>query len=128
MLNSVSLMGRFVDIPLLKTTTTGKNVTSFTLAVNDNYSKDKTYWIDCVAWEKTADHICRFYTKGSLICIEGEIQTRTYQDKNGNNRKATEVVVRGTHFCEKKQGTAPELNADNENDFEEIDTEEDLPF
>lgn len=128
MLNSVSLMGRFVDIPLLKTTTTGKNVTSFTLAVNDNYSKDKTYWIDCVAWEKTADHICRFYTKGSLICIEGEIQTRTYQDKNGGNRKVTEVVVKGTHFCEKKQDTAPIANT--QNDYDEIVDEDDseLPF
>ena len=128
MLNSVNLMGRFTDIPLLKTTTSGKSVVTFTLAVPRNYSKDTTDFIDCVAWEKTAEHISRFYTKGSLICIEGEIQTRTYQDKNGNNRKATEVVVRGTHFCEKKQDTTPVSNATSNTNFEEIEDDEDLPF
>lgn len=130
MLNSVCIQGRFVDFPLLKTTTSGKSVVSFTLAVNDNYTKDKTYFIDMVAWGKTAEHINTYYSKGSLIAIEGELQTRTYQDKNGSNRKVTEVVVKGTHFCEKKQSTAENVPAANtsNNSFEEIDDDSDLPF
>lgn len=128
MLNRIDIMGRFTDFPLLKTTQSGKSVVTFSLAVQDNYSKDKTYFIDCVAWEKTAEHISRYYSKGSLICIEGELQTRTYQDKNGNNRKVTEVVVRGTHFCEKKQDATPNNNTNTTADFEDIEGDEDLPF
>lgn len=131
MLNLVTLQGRFTDFPTLKTTQSGKSVVSFTLAVNDNYSKDKTYWIDCVAWGKTAEHICTYYTKGSLICVEGEIQTRTYEDKSGKKRKATEVIINRTHFCEKKQNTSESespANATGNGGFEEIGDEEDLPF
>ena len=128
MLNSVNIMGRFTDFPLLKTTNSGKNVVSFSLAVQDNYSKDKTYFIDCVAWEKTAEHISCYYSKGSLICIEGELQTRTYQDKNGNNRKVTEVVVKGTHFCEKKQEAPQNTDTADVEEIEEIDFNEPLPF
>lgn len=131
MLNLVAIQGRFTDFPTLKTTASGKSVVSFTLAVNDNYSKDKTYWIDCVAWNKTAEHISTYYTKGSLICVEGEIQTRTYDDKNGKKHKVTEVIVNKTHFCEKKQDTSESkspANATGNGSFEEIDDESYLPF
>ena len=128
MLNSVNIMGRFTDFPLLKTTNNGKSVVTFTLAVPRNYSKDTTDFIDFVAWEKTAEHISRYYSKGSLICIEGELQTRTYQDKNGNNRKVTEVVVKGTHFCEKKQEATPNTNTADFEDIDEIEDDSDLPF
>lgn len=130
MLNSGIIMGRFVADPELRTTASGKNVTSFTLAVSRNYDKEKTDWIDCVAWEKTADHICKYYRKGSLICVQGSIQTRTYELNNGDKRKATELIIEQTHFCEKKQdsgNTAGYSAVTPPAEFDVAD-DDDLPF
>ncbi len=128
MLNSGIIMGRFVADPELRTTTSGKNVTSFTLAVPRNYDKEKTDWIDCVAWEKAADHICKHYRKGSLICVQGSYQTRTFETNNGEKRKVTELVVEQSHFCEKKQDSGNTATGSALN-IPDIDTsDDDLPF
>ena len=133
MLNVSVLMGRLTAAPELKTTQSGVNVTSFTIAVDRNYSKDgekKTDFIDCVAWRNNADFITRYFGKGDMITVTGEIQTRNYEDKNGNKRKAVEVVVNAASFCGGKNNgsnNAPEAAPiASGNDYEYDDG--DLPF
>jgi single-strand DNA-binding protein len=108
MYNKVILMGRITRDIEIKTTPSGKAVTSFSIAVDRRIqSKDGekvTDFIDCVAWRQIADFIARFFSKGKLILIEGELQTRTYTDKNGNNRKAVEVIVDRASFTGEKAG------------------------
>lgn len=102
MLNKVILMGRITTDLELKKTSSGISVTSFSIAVDRTYVKQgeerKTDFINCVAWNKQAEFICKYFGKGSLIAIEGEIQTRQYQAKDGSNRHITEVVVSGVSF------------------------------
>lgn len=108
MYNKVILMGRITRDIEIKTTPSGISVTSFSIAVDRRVqSKDGekvTDFIDCVAWRQTADFIARFFGKGKLILLEGELQTRTYTDKNGNNRKAVEVIVDRASFTGEKAG------------------------
>ena len=113
MLNTVVIMGRLTADPELKTTQIGVSVCSFTLAV-DRYSKEerKTDWVDVVAWRQTAEFICKYFTKGSMIAVTGSIQTRNWEDKQGNKRKAVEVVAREVSFCGTKEGPKQELQED----------------
>lgn len=99
MLNNCSFLGRLTSTPELKTTQTQKSVSSFTIAVESSYSKEKTNFIPCVAWGKTAEFVCKYFAKGQLICLEAEMQSRTYQDRNGNNRMVVEAVVRQVSFA-----------------------------
>lgn len=130
MLNNVVLMGRLTADPKLKETTNGVSVTAFTIAVDRNFSgkdgKCQTDFINIVAWRNTADFICRYFTKGSMIALEGSIQTRNYEDKNGNKRTAVEVVVSNVSFCGDKRHEASSAAFD-ESAFEEI-SDDDLPF
>jgi single-strand DNA-binding protein len=104
MLNSAILMGRLTNSPELKTTQSGIYVTSFTLAVDRGYGDEKqTDFINIVAWRKTAEFVSKWFKKGQLVAIEGSIQTRKYQDKDGNNRTAFEVVANNVHFAESKK-------------------------
>lgn len=108
MYNKVILMGRITKDIEIKTTPSGNAVTSFSIAVDRRVkSKDGekvTDFIDCVAWRQTADFIARFFGKGKAILIEGELQTRTYTDKNGNNRNVVEVIVDRASFTGEKAG------------------------
>lgn len=110
MINNATLMGRLTADPELRTTPNGVSVTPFTVAVDRKYAPSgqerQTDFIDCVAWRQTADFITRYFHKGDLIAIEGEIQTRNFEDKNGNKRKAVEVVVSNVSFCGGKSNTA----------------------
>ena len=147
MINNVVLMGRLVATPELRSTGTGISVASFTIAVERAFAKAgeqrQADFIDCVAWRNTADFITRYFQKGSMIAITGNIQTRTYEDKNGIKRKAVEVVVDNASFCGSKaeSGTtggysapaapaapAPSFTSGSESDFEEISEDDDLPF
>lgn len=106
-LNKVILAGRLTADPELKTTPSGLSVTSFTVAVDRRFQKDKqTDFISCVAWRQTAEFITKYFVKGSAICIVGSIQTRKYTDKNGNKRTAVEVVADEVTFVESKKNTA----------------------
>lgn len=138
MFNLVVLTGRLTADPELKTTQSGVSVTSFSIAVNRKYKsgeEQQADFINIVAWRQTAEFITRYFTKGNMIGIEGSIQTRKYQDKNGNNRTVFEVVANDVQFVEGKKNNntngenAGEFSADN-NDFEEIggDCGDDLPF
>ena len=97
-------LGRLTADCELRRTQNGKSVTSFTLAVNRRGKDAGADFIDCVAWEKTAEFISRYFAKGSQIAIVGRIQTRTWEDNDGKKRKATEVVVEEAHFADSKKG------------------------
>lgn len=144
MINNVILMGRLTADPEVRTTTTGKSVCSFSIAVERSYTKSgeqrQADFINIVAWESTANFISKYFTKGSMIALQGQIQTRNYEDKNGNKRTAFEVLAREVSFCGSKtqtntasaEATAPtqtnEYKSSEPFDFEEIGDDEDLPF
>ena len=137
MINNVTLIGRICCDIESRTTNTGKSVCNFRVAVDRPYSKgDKkqTDFITIVAWEHTADFISKYFSKGSMIALRGEIQTRSYEDNNGNKRVAVEVLAREVSFCGDKKETAPAtVQAPTQmsvapSDFEEIPDDADLSF
>lgn len=124
MINNVVLMGRLTADVGLRTTTSGTSVASFTIAVERNYKDKKTDFIDIVAWRNTAEFVSKYFHKGDMIAVEGSIQTRKYEDKDGNKRTATEIVVENVSFCGSKSGNredaTPNIDIDPFADFEEI--------
>ena len=102
MLNRVILMGRITQDLELKTTQSGVSVLSFTIAVDRNYARQgeerQTDFIDCVAWRQQAEFINRYFSKGRMIAIEGNLRSRTYDDKNGTKHYVTEVYVDQVSF------------------------------
>ena len=111
MLNIVALMGRLTHTPELKTTQSGTSVCSFSIAVDRTYTpkgeERKADFIDIVAWRQTAEFICKYFQKGSMIAIDGSIQTRSYQDKQGSNRTKVEVLANNVSFCGPKAADKP---------------------
>ena len=111
MLNVVAIMGRLVADPELKTTQQGTSVCSFRIACDRNFARQgeqrQADFIDIVAWRQKADFVCKYFQKGSLIAIEGSLQTRQYQDKKGNNRTAVEVVTSNVSFAGPKAAGKP---------------------
>ena len=141
MFNLVVLTGRLTADPELKTTTNGVSVSSFRIAVDRAYQKQgeerQADFIDIVAWRQTADFVCRYFKKGSMIAVQGSIQTRNYEDKQGNKRTAVEVVADNVSFCGSKNESTqqttypPVANASKPtaNAFEAIEDDDDgLPF
>lgn len=131
MLNHVALQGRLTRDPELRSTGSGIPVTSFSLAVNGK--KDDTTFIDCVAWRGTAEAICQYLGKGRMMVVEGSLQSREWNDKDGNRRKSIEVNVSQFHFCDKKESAPPPAQNDvysvEPNGFAEIDDQDGtLPF
>lgn len=140
-MNIAILMGRMTSTPELKTTPNGVSVTTFSIAVDRGYGENKqTDFINIVAWRQNAEFICKYFTKGSRIAIEGSIQPRKYQDRDGNNRTTFEVVAKEVHFVDGKKDTKPsvDINPDADplkavaskmNDFVEAEgNNDDLPF
>ena len=130
MINNVVLMGRMTGNAEIKTTPSGTSVTSFCIAVDKPYKQDgerQTDFINIVAWKGTAEFIGRYFKKGDMIAIQGSIQTRNYDDKNGNKRTAVEVVANNVSFCggkaEKKEEQKQEVDP-----FSIPYTEDELPF
>ena len=110
MLNKVILLGRLTADPELRSTQNGTSVTQFTVAVDRNYQKQgderQADFINCVAWKQTAEFIVKYFGKGRMIAVEGSLQTRNYEDKQGNKRTATEVIVSNASFTgEPKQNS-----------------------
>lgn len=148
MLNHVSIMGRLARDPELRTTTSGKSVVSFTIATDRNRKdangQNQTDWIRMTAWEKTAEFICKYFQKGSMIAIDGRLQSKTYQDKNGTNRTDMEVVVEEVNFVGAKSASNADSNAQpaarqqptaqptaqpqTAPQFEDVSDDTDLPF
>ena len=98
-------IGRLVADVELRSTNSGKSVCAFTVAINRRGKDAGTDWVDCVAWEKTAEFISKHFNKGQQIAITGRLQTRSYEDKEGKKRKATEIVVEEVGFCGKAEKT-----------------------
>jgi single-strand DNA-binding protein len=102
-------MGRVVRDPELHKTANDTAVTAFTLAVSRpkyNGTEPVTDFIDIVAWRKTAEFVCNYFHQGMLVAVEGRLQVRSYEDKEGKKRKAVEVVADQVHFAERKQRDA----------------------
>ena len=145
MFNLVVLTGRLTAEPELKTTTSGTSVTSFSIAVDRRYKQGEekqTDFINIVTWGKTAEFVTKYFSKGSMIGIEGSIQMRRYQDKDGNNRTAFEVIANNVQFVESKRAESngegnslptaendllPQL-AERLEEFTEVADDDDLPF
>ena len=110
MLNKAILMGRLTADPALRHTQSNRPVTSFALAVDRSYGKEQQAdFIDIVAWNKTAEFVCQYFRKGLLVAVEGRLQTRLWEDKQGNKRKSVEVVADGVrHFAVPKKGSSPQ--------------------
>ncbi len=151
MLNVAAIMGRLVADPELRHTPNDVAVTTFTLAVDRSYSKAgterQTDFIDVVAWRSTAEFVCKYFSKGRMMAVSGSIQTRTYEDKQGNKRKAFEIVANDVSFADSKRDSAgggsyesaapqkpafsepaPAYSSGSNEDFEEILGDDDLPF
>ncbi len=160
MLNVVAIMGRLVADPELRTTNNGISVASFRIACDRNFARQgeqrQADFLDVVAWRQQAEFVCKYFQKGSLIAIEGSIQTRQYQDKNGNNRTAVEIVANNISFAGPKSSNSnagagssyqggqprqsaqparpaaveavPSYSAGDTDDFAVIDDSDDLPF
>lgn len=152
MLNVVAIMGRLVADPELRTTTQGNSVCSFRIACDRSYVQQgqerQADFIDIVAWRQQADFVSKYFQKGSMIAIDGSLQTRQYQDKNGNNRTAVEVVANNISFAGAKRQDAQSAPSYEQqtishvqqakaqsgfaqcstDDFAVIDDNDDLPF
>lgn len=106
MLNCAVIMGRLTADPELRTTGNGTSVTSFSVAVDRNYQRQgqerQTDFINVVAWRQTAEFVTRYFRKGQMIAVQGSIQTRNYEDRNGNKRTAVEIVADNVSFCGSK--------------------------
>ncbi|NLT39344.1 MAG: single-stranded DNA-binding protein [Clostridiales bacterium] len=150
MLNRIILMGRLTRDPDLRHTQSGIAVAAFTLAVDRDFgSKDgaekQTDFIDIVAWRSTADFVSRYFTKGRMAVVEGRLQIRSWEDRDGNKRRSAEVIADNIYFGDSKRsedstyGTGsfgsppaerqPYTAPHTQPDFAEIDDDEnDLPF
>lgn len=132
-LNKVILMGRITQDLELKQTPNGVSVLTFTVAVDRSYSKQgeerQTDFISCVAWRQTAEFISKYFSKGSMIAVEGSLRTRTYEDKNGSKHYVTEVYVDNASFTgEKKTESQPAATIGNEIDYEDVLSDDGVPF
>ena len=136
MLNVAAIMGRLTADPELKSTHDGVYVCSFTVAVERNYVKQgeerQADFIDVVAWKKQAEFVSKYFRKGSMISVNGSIQTRLWEDKNGNKRKSTEIIADQISFCGGKAEEKPaKPNIEYEvppEMYEVPDDDETLPF
>lgn len=127
-------MGRLVADPELKQTANGTSVTSFRIAVDRNFANKETGerqadFINIVAWRQTAEFVCKYFRKGNMIAIEGSLQTRSYEDKDGNKRTSYDVVASNVSFAGAKADNAAQTSFTAPPAFEEVpDGDEDLPF
>ena len=128
-LNKIILMGRLTREPELRTTQSGVSVTSFTIAVDRDFDKTATDFIDIVAWKNTAEFVSRFFTKGRMAVVSGRLQMRSWEDRDGKKRVSAEVVADNVYFGDSKREDSPsDAPKKPTPDFSEIDDESDLPF
>lgn len=131
------IMGRLTADPELRQTTNGVAVTSFSVAVDRPYTnksgEKEVDFLNVVAWRGTAEFICRYFSKGRPILIDGSIQTRTYTDREGVERRAWEIVADQARFTESKGNHEPTSQQNNFSNggadvFVEVENGDDLPF
>lgn len=133
-INRVVLLGNMTRDPELRRTGTGKAVTNFTLALN-RYNNDEADFVDCVCWEKIAENTAQYCHKGSKVAIEGSIQTGSYVDKDGHNRKTVNVLCNRVEFINTNNSSnnlQPQINNNYNNLNDPLDTyelqEDDMQF
>lgn len=131
MINRMILQGRLCADPELRRTNSGTAVCSFRVAWSETIKDRETkLFLNCVAWQGTAEMICKYFRKGKELAVEGRLSTREYDDRDGNRRSVTEMTVDKVHFCGKNedaQGMPPQT--DGKNQFVEMDEDDrDLPF
>ena len=126
-MNNVILMGRLATEPAVKTTKNGKKVCVFTLAVRRRSAEDKTDFIRCQAWEKTAEFVAKYFAKGRMIALTGRLQTEHWED-NGQKKSIVQVAADNVYFTGEK--AAQREDGHGKGGFVELDEtlEEDLPF
>ena len=138
MLNKTILMGRMTRDPELRSTASGISVVSFSLAVERDFKNPQTGekdvdFFDCVAWRNTADYVAKYFTKGRMAIIEGQFQTRWWEDNSGLKRRAIELIVSNIYFGDSKPQQEASQNVPEPSDFEgfqgmpAIDSD-DIPF
>lgn len=130
MLNKVILMGRITHDLEVKQTPSGVAVLSFTVAVQRNYAKQgeerQTDFINCVAWRQQAEFIGKYFRKGRMIAIEGNLRTRTFDDKNGTKHYVTEVFVDNVSFTGEKADDLQQNNQSSQQNNSSVPANEDL--
>ncbi len=137
MINKVILMGRLTRDPEMRHTNSGTPVTTFSIAIDNGYGDNKrTDFVNCLAWNKTAEFVTKYFAKGKMIIVIGRITTRSWETQDGKRAYATEVIANEVNFGESK--TSPQLNTpqtaaqpsmqDDDDDFTPLDEDDDLPF
>lgn len=131
-MNKVCLIGRFTNDPEINKTSSDIPFTRFTLAVNRNFNNQdgvrEADFINCLAWRRTAELICKYFNKGRQIAIEGRIQTGSYEDKDGNKRKSFDVVVDDITFIDKMEESKKTEKEDNTTFYTSDINEDSDPF
>ena len=144
MLNKIIILGRLTRDPELRTTQSGTPVASFTVAVDRDYADQsgsrETDFIDCVAWRAGAEFVSKYFRKGQLILVEGRLQSRKWEDRDGNKRTSWEIIADHTYFGESKrsddsgqrqsyQNPAPQAAPAQQQTFTDLPGDDgDLPF
>lgn len=131
MINKAILMGRLTRDPVIRHTDSGKAVCNFTVAIDNGYGEEKSAdFISCVAWNKTAEFVDKYFAKGRMIIAVGRIQTRTWEDRDGKKNYVTEVIASEVSFGESKKDAATNSAGHTAagDDFTPIDSDNDLPF
>jgi len=122
-LNKVQLIGRLGRDPEVRYTQAGKSVANFSIATSERWKdksgtmQERTEWVNIVAWEKLAEICGEHLAKGRLVYVEGKLQTREYQDKDGNARKTTEIVARDVQFLGGRDESKPQQEDDGDVPF-----------
>ena len=137
MLNHITIMGRLTKDPELRRTDSGVAVASFTMAVdrdfgNKDSGKKETDFIECVAWRQTGEFVSKYFSKGRMAVVSGRLQIRNWTDKDGNNRKAAEIVADNVYFGDSKKeesdGFSKGEPAYQQSNFTPLDDDTSLPF
>ncbi len=121
MLNHITIMGRLTRDPELRSTQSGVSVASFTTAVDRDFGgrdggERQTDFIDCVAWRQTGEFVSKYFHKGSMIVVSGRLQSRKWQDRDGNNRTSWEIVADNVYFGESRR------DSESNNSFSSYDS------
>ena len=131
MLNHIVIMGRLTRDPELRQTGSGVSFANFSVAVDRDFSKGEekeTDFIDCVAWRHTGEFVSKYFTRGSLIVVSGRLQVRSYTDKDGNNRRAAEIVADNCYFGGSKNAGAATTPSPAGDYAEVSEPDGELPF
>lgn len=132
-LNRICIMGRITRDLELRRTQDGTAVTSFTVAVDDDFKnkatgEKKTYFLDVVAWRQDAEFVCQYLGKGRMVVVEGKLTVRDWTDKDGNKRRNAEIIADNIYFGDSKKDNEPRYDVASQEYAEMSDEADELPF